>query len=201
MKSTTGASYDQMLASLQDLTQEDKEIAVMNYWLSLTFKQRMSMTFEQREALRCINRWYDEMGPDFGDLYEYEIPEMVWREFSQRGYHFTEMAKGGCTILGEDGKIKVAIDLWLQNSDTTMAVKLTEIPEVKHIAKHISRLEILRDHQHKRNNLRQVEGAIAGAIFGVEEKKATIEAGLYVIEQSGDTMKINVPDDFLPRRF
>ena len=40
------ASYDQMLASLQGLRQEDKEIAVMNYWLSLTFKQRMSVTGE-----------------------------------------------------------------------------------------------------------------------------------------------------------
>ena len=44
-------------------------------------------------------------------------------------------------------------------------------------------------------------GAIAGAIFGSEEKKATIEAGLYVIEQTGDTMRINVPDGFVPRKW
>jgi hypothetical protein len=48
---------------------------------------------------------------------------------------------------------------------------------------------------------RQVEGAIAGTIFDTEVKKAVIEAGLFVIEQSGDTMKINVPDGFIPRRW
>ena len=34
-----------------------------------------------------------------------------------------------------------------------------------------------------------------------EQMKATIEAGLYVIEQSGDTMRINVPDGFVPRKW
>ena len=48
---------------------------------------------------------------------------------------------------------------------------------------------------------RKIQGAIAGAIFGSEEKKAVIEAGLFVIEQSGDTMKIKVPQDFVPREF
>jgi len=44
-------------------------------------------------------------------------------------------------------------------------------------------------------------GAIAGAIFGTAEKKATIEAGLYVIKQSGDTMKIDVLEGFVPREW
>jgi hypothetical protein len=30
-------------------------------------------------------------------------------------------------------------------------------------------------------------------------KKLVIEAGMYVIEQSGDTMKIEVPRDFKPK--
>jgi hypothetical protein len=46
-----------------------------------------------------------------------------------------------------------------------------------------------------------IKGAIAGAIFGAAEKKATMEAGLYVVEQSGDTMKIDVPEDFVPREW
>jgi hypothetical protein len=36
---------------------------------------------------------------------------------------------------------------------------------------------------------------IAGAVFPMEMK----EAALYVIEQSGDTMKINIPKGFQPR--
>jgi len=66
---------------------------------------------------------------------------------------------------------------------------------------HIKRLEILRDHRRGINDKRTIKGAIAGAIFGLEEKKATREAGLYVVEQSGDTMKIDVPNDFVPREW
>ena len=47
----------------------------------------------------------------------------------------------------------------------------------------------------------RVGGAVAGAIFGTIEKKAAIEAGFYVLEQSGDTMKMDIPDDFVPRDF
>jgi predicted GTPase len=44
-------------------------------------------------------------------------------------------------------------------------------------------------------------GAIAGAIYEDEVKEAVSEAGFFVIEQSGDTMKIDVPDGFVPREF
>ena len=121
--------------------------------------------------------------------------------FNELGYHFEAISPGGHIINGENGKSKAEIDLLLENGETIMAVEVKAKPKVKHVEEQIKRLEILRDHRRKLNDMRQVEGAIAGAVFGIEEKKATIEAGLYVIEQSGDTMKINVPDGFAPRRW
>jgi len=53
----------------------------------------------------------------------------------------------------------------------------------------------------RRNDRRKIQGAIAGAIFGSEEKKAVLEAGLFVIEQSGDAMKIEAPQNFVSREF
>jgi hypothetical protein len=53
----------------------------------------------------------------------------------------------------------------------------------------------------RRNDRRKIQGAIAGAIIGSEEKKAVLEAGLFVIEQSGDAMKIEAPQNFAPREF
>ena len=74
-------------------------------------------------------------------------------------------------------------------------------PKVKDVELHIRRLEIVREFRSKINDNRKIQDAIAGAIFGLDEKKATIEAGLYVIEQSGDTMKIDVPEGFVPREW
>ena len=193
-----GITFEQFIQSLQDLNYEEKEIAVVTYWLSLSYKQRESMTFEQKEQLKCINRWYDEMEPDFGDLYGNEIPKIVFNEFLKRGYCFTEISTR-VTFYGVDNKPKTYFDILLESEDTTMAIMTKEKPDKNDIPEHIKSIEILRDHRRKRNDMRKVEGAIAGVVISEELKKAIIEAGLYVIEQSGDTMKIDVPDGFVPR--
>jgi hypothetical protein len=41
-------------------------------------------------------------------------------------------------------------------------------------------------------------GAIAGAIFDDKVKDAVRDAGLFVIVQSGDTMKIDMPEGWKP---
>jgi hypothetical protein len=65
------------------------------------------------------------------------------------------------------------------------------------IPHHIRRLEILR--QARGQDKRKIEGAIAGAVFPGAVKKAVAAEGLYVIEQSGDTMMLDVPEGFTPR--
>jgi len=117
------------------------------------------------------------------------------------GYHFGGIASGGFKIEDPQGRELTEIDLLLENGETIMAVEVKTKPAVKDVEHHIKRLEILREHRNKLNDKRKVQGAIAGAIFGTEEKKAVVEAGLYVIEQSGDTMKICVPQDFVPREW
>jgi len=89
----------------------------------------------------------------------------------------------------------------MENGETIIALEVKTKPALKDVEHHIKRLEILRDHQRGINDRRTIKGAIAGAIFGAEEKKATVEAGLYVVEQSGDAMKIDVPDGFVPREW
>ena len=172
------------------------------FWASLDRLERL-MKKNERKWDKSIG----DLSNRFGEMAEHLVKPGIYKRFNELGYHFSERAKGGLTIDGEDGKTKAEIDLLLQNGDTIMAVEIKATPRIKHIAEHIKQLEILRDHRRKlneRHNItdnRQIEGAIAGAVFDTEVKKATIEAGLYVIEQSGDTMKINVPDGFVPRKW
>jgi hypothetical protein len=44
----------------------------------------------------------------------------------------------------------------------------------------------------------KILGAIAGAVFDGDVKEATLAAGFFVIEQSGDTMKIDMPEGWKP---
>ncbi|MDR2345836.1 MAG: hypothetical protein LBE18_07190, partial [Planctomycetaceae bacterium] len=73
------------------------------------------------------------------------------------------------------------------------------------IDKHIQRIEKLKQNFKEKNEENKLSkkliGAIAGAIFPEKVQEAAIQAGFYVLVQSGDTMKLEIPEDFKPREF
>jgi len=166
-------------------------------------RQMQKLREEQEKTDRQIKRTGRQIGGlhrRFGELAEHLVAPRIHARFNEMGHSFSEVAPGGVKIV-EGDKTKTEIDLLLQNGETVIAVEVKVRPTVKDVEHHIKRLEILRDSRRKKNDYRKIQGAIAGAVYGSLEKKAVIEAGLYVIEQSGDTMKIDVPDDFVPREF
>ena len=173
----------------------------------LDFQQVWAALMENREQMKKTDRQLKKNAKQMGDLHnrfgeiaEHLVAPRIHARFNEMGHHFEEVAPGGLKII-ENDKTKTEIDLLLQNNTTVMAVEVKAKVTVKDVEHHIKRLEILRNHRRKVNDHRKIQGAIAGAIFGSAEKKAVMEAGLYVIEQSGDTMKIEMPDDFVPREW
>jgi len=198
---------------------ETETMTIPDYPRGITFEQVWAALMEDRELMkkskeeadkrhqeidRILKRNSKQMGDlhrRFGQLAEHLVAPNIHKRFNELGYHFGGTFPGGLKIYNEQGQTIAEIDLLLENGETIMAVEVKVKPAVKDVEDHIKRLEILCDHRRKINDKRKVQGAIAGAIFGIEEKKATVEAGLYVIEQTGDTMKINVPNGFVPREW
>ncbi|MDR1578849.1 MAG: hypothetical protein LBS35_00710 [Synergistaceae bacterium] len=79
----------------------------------------------------------------------------------------------------------------MENSDYIVAVEVKSKPKNTDIDNFATRLEILRKYKDENNEKRRIRGAIAGAVFHGNVKSAVLEAGFYVIEQTGDTVKIN----------
>ncbi|MDR0586813.1 MAG: hypothetical protein LBG26_06200 [Treponema sp.] len=67
------------------------------------------------------------------------------------------------------------------------------------VDRHAKRMEILRAYLDERDDKRKLLGAVAGAIVNASVKKYALRRGVYVIEQSGDTVKIEAPEGFKPR--
>jgi len=161
---------------------------------------------ELRDIKRIVKRNSKQMGDlhqRFGQLAEHLVAPGIAKRFNELGYHFSAMAPKGQKIFDEKTeKIKTQIDLLLENGNTIMAVEVKTRPVIQDVEHHIKRLEILRDHRREvSKDYRKVQGAIAGAVFEDNVKIAVREAGMYVIEQSGDTMKIDMPDGFIPREW
>ena len=137
----------------------------------------------------------------FGELAEHLVAPGIVKRFNELGYRFDGAWPRGYEVPGEDGNLKAEIDL-LENAETLMAVEVKAKPRGKDVKDHIRRLEMLREYRSNRyRDDRKIMGAIAGAIFREGEKNATLKAGMYVIEQSGYTMKIDVPQGFVPREW
>ncbi|MDR2258908.1 MAG: hypothetical protein LBE14_07150 [Treponema sp.] len=158
---------------------------------------------EHRETERVIKRVSRQMGDlhnRFGELAEHLVAPGIIRRFNELGYHFDDTIAERVRLLDSTGqKILTEIDLLLENGEYSIAVEVKSRPVEKDVAHQENRLGILREHKNRRNDRRKIRGAIAGAIFPEDVKAAAIEAGLYVVEQSGDTMKIAVPEGFTPR--
>jgi hypothetical protein len=62
-------------------------------------------------------------------------------------------------------------------------------------------METLRRYADARQDARKFYSAVAGAIIHDNVKEYALKTGFYVISQSGDTMKIDVPEGFKPREW
>ena len=156
---------------------------------------------ETDRFIKELGKQFGDLGNRFGELSEQLVISGVEERFNELGFKFRGIITGGLTIKDEAKKIKAEIDILLENDDYIIAVEVKSRPGLNDIEHHIRRLEILCEHRRKKNDGRKIMGAIAGAVFGAAEKKAALEAGLYVLEQSGDTMKIDVPESFVPREW
>jgi len=183
-----GLTFEKVWAALQESARD--------------FDRRMEKAdrrMEKTERLfKKLGKQMGDLNNSFGEVAEHLVAPGIHARFNELGYHFGEVLPGGVKIYSEDGKIKTQIDLLLENDETVMAVEVKAKVNAKDVEHHLKRLEILRDFRHKKNDRRKIRGGIAGAVFGEIEKKAVIEAGLYVIGQTGDTMTIEVPDGFIP---
>ena len=156
---------------------------------------------ETREQMKETDRKIGELANRFGELAEHLVAPGIAERFNELGFRFDAVAPGGYKIFDDKGKEKTEIDILLENGDCIIAVEVKTRPKIQNINHHIKRLEILREHRNKHRDTRKIYGAIAGAVFGREEKQAAVEAGFYVMVQSGDTMKIELPDDFTPHEW
>jgi hypothetical protein len=62
-------------------------------------------------------------------------------------------------------------------------------------------MEILRRDADKRQDKRKYRGAIAAVEMNETVCEYALQKGLYLLKQSGKTIKIDIPDNFVPREW
>jgi ribosome-associated translation inhibitor RaiA len=173
----------------------------------ITHKPQMGLTFEdvwamfqetarrQEETDRQIKETHKqigELGNKFGAVVEHMMIPNLKEKFNALGYEFGKVSTNVLIETKEEGTI-AEIDIFLENGDCAMAVEVKSQPTTEGIRNQCKRMERLRKYSDKRNDKRKLYGAVAGAIFNSYARNYALKQGLYLIEQSGDTVRIIEP--------
>jgi hypothetical protein len=190
-----GLTFEKVWAMFQE---SDRRMQELN---KETDRKIQEVVQHVREMNRETNQQIGRLGNRFGELAEHLVAPNIAEKFNALGYHFNDISTGlRKIILDESGGQKIAeFDILLENGESVIGVEVKARPSEQDVENHLRRLEILRRHKDSIGDRRKIHGALAGAIMLDLVKTAALKAGLYVITQTGDTVKIDVPEGFVPK--
>jgi hypothetical protein len=148
-----------------------------------------------REAHRAIDRLSSRQG----ELIEHIVLPNIKEKFNALGYVFTR-AGPNVDIATPEGRSLTEVDIMLENGDYVLAVEVKTKPAVEDVREHEKRMGILRRYADEHGDRRKYLGAVAGGIISAQVRGYALKTGFYVLEQSGDTVKLaDSPAPWEPR--
>ena len=183
-----------------ETTQEyQKSLTFDDVWASL-----MELKKSQEETDRITKENARQMGylnNRFGELAEHLVAPSIMEKFNELGFFFSQRALD--VMIKEPGNPNTStdIDILLENGDVVIAVEVKAKPKDDDVKDHVKRMEVLRRRADERNDKRKYQGAIAGAIMSPSVHRLIVKNGFYPIEQTGDTVKISMPEKFTAREW
>ena len=188
---------DQRLKETEKLVKENAQLIKET---DAQIKETAAQIKRTDAQIKRTDRQIGGLHNSFGELAEHLVAPGIVERFNEMGFHFDTIADRGLKLCDGNRKIKAEIDILLENSTSIIAVEVKSSPKDSgndsDIEHHKKRLAILREH--RQGDKRKILGAIAGAVFKKGVKEAILDAGFYVLEQSGDTMEIYIPEGFKP---
>jgi hypothetical protein len=156
---------------------------------------------ETARQMKETGRRFGKLGNRFGELAEHLVAPNIVQKFNALGFHFDDISAGFRQVIEDEGNGQeiAEFDILLENGESIIGVEVKSKPSYDDVKDHARRLKVLRLNKDKKGDKRKIHGAIAGAIMPSRVKNAVLEEGMYVITQTGDTVKIDIPEDFTPR--
>ena len=200
-----GITFEQVWAGLQETRRIVEENGRQQKESREDFDRRAQESDRKfQESGRRMEKLQEQMGDlnnRFGEMVEHLVAPSIVEKFNELGFKFYKYAPNvRITKPGTDDDL-AEIDILLENGDTVIAVEVKAKATQKSVKKHIKRMQILRQYADLHKDKRRHHGAIAVAIMDRSLRSYILKQGFYLIEQTGDTVQINIPEGFKPREW
>ncbi|MDR2746669.1 MAG: hypothetical protein LBB77_04400 [Treponema sp.] len=143
------------------------------------------------ETEKTLNKAIGDLGNTFGSLVERFMTAGLPRKFKRFGFTFGRVT----TVKWADGEnnIYTEIDGLLENGNQAMAVEVKTTLRNEDIDDHLIRMEKVRKYADLHGDKREFLGAIAATIVNKSSREYALKKGFFVIEPSGEDVKITRP--------
>ena len=146
------------------------------------------LTESQKETDRQISR----LGNRIGELIEHFAASNLLEKFEELGYEFTDISRN--IIIKNKRKEHLAeLDILLEDGDYAMVVEVKSLFNKNDVIEHQERMKIVRERADKHNDKRKYLASVAGATIEGTAREYALASGIYVIEQTGDTVRVKSP--------
>jgi hypothetical protein len=168
-----------------------KKVTLDDVWVII--KEIGKAHKETEAALKETQRIVGDLGNKFGDEAECTLIPGLPEKFKQFGFDFDAISRNR-KINNDKHNIHAEIDAFLENGTQAMAVEVKAKLQEADVDGHIKRMEKLRRYADLRGDRRKFFGALAATVVHDKARGYAHEKGFYVIEPSGEDVKVTKPD-------
>ena len=154
-----------------------------------------------KEDMKELDKKIGWLNNRFGEVVEHLVAPGILDKFNEMGLKLTSVAENRKLKNAETRQAITEVDVMLESPDTVIAVSVKSKANDDDINEHIQQMEKLRQFADSQNDKRSYFGGIASAVTSDSLRSRILKAGFYAVEQAGDTMCINVPEGFKPRKW
>jgi hypothetical protein len=144
-----------------------------------------------KETEKTLNKAIGGLGNTLGSLVEHIMTPDLPRKFKQFGFTFDRISTVKWAY-GE-GNVYAEIDGLLENGKQAMVVEVKTTLRRADIDDHLKRMERVRKYSDDHKDKRKFLGAMAATIVDKDARAYALSNGFFVIEPSGEDVKITKP--------
>jgi hypothetical protein len=193
-----GLTFEDVWAMFQET---DRKMQETDRIVKETAKQMQETDQKMQETakqMRETDRKIGKLGNRFGEMTEYLVRPNILEKFRALGYAFTKVYSN-VEFFDRAWRALTEVDIWLENGEFMMVVEIKSRLRRRDVEEQAGRMELLRADLDEREDRRKLLGATAAVVIPGDVRDYVLERGFYLIEPSGDTVKIAVPEGFTPK--
>jgi hypothetical protein len=184
-KTAKKVTWDEIQQGFKELEKAQKETWAVVRETQQSLKESNLRT---EKVIKETQKNIGGLNNSLGSLVEHILTPGLPKKFKKLGYSFNRIA----TYKFAEG-VYAQIDGMLENGEQAVAVEVKVTLRQMDIDDHLLRMEKIRKYADEHGDKRQFMGAMAATITDEATRNYALKKGLFVIEPSGEDVKVTKP--------